>query len=255
MNPLSHRSLVLTGILGLLLPLTTHAQIFGNNLIQNPGAEEGLANTDPANTTVAVPGWTVTDRFTVLAYDPVSPSYGTGPSDPGPTDRGLHYFFGGTPSDLSTAVQSIDLTLWASAIEGPGVRYELSGWLGGWQANPDHTTFTALFRDGTGNELASATLGPVTVEDRSNQTGLWFLSHEGLIPRGTVAVDLTLTMTRLGGVDNDGLADNLFFTGTLVPEPRAMALTTALALLGVLSLRALRHHRTPTVKASTGTKP
>jgi hypothetical protein len=69
---------------------------FGVNLIENPGAEGGLATTDEDLLVGVIPGWTLSGNFNVIAYGFVGPS---GPyptlADPGPSYRGNNFFTGG----------------------------------------------------------------------------------------------------------------------------------------------------------------
>lgn len=197
------------------------AVTYGSNLIVNGGAEAG---TD---------GW-----LTYAGYGLVqSVSYGSNwvlPTQPGPDDRGLKMFTG--VGAYSVGYQMLDL----GEITTQPLAYELSGWLGGWQAQGDNALLYVQFLDLAGFELGHASLGPVTPADRNNVTGLLYREAADWLPVGTAQLAFWLSMERQGGGDNDGYADNLAFVLTApaaVPEPAGLALL-GLGLLPLLSRRA-----------------
>lgn len=55
----------------------------------------------------------------------------------------------------------------------------------------------------------STTLGPVLSADRGDITKLLYQQTIGLVPVGARSFKVTLTLTRTGGFDNDGAADNI----------------------------------------------
>jgi hypothetical protein len=118
------------------------------------------------------------------------------------------------------------------------IAYSLTGWLGGWANQGDNALFYVQFLDGSGNELGNSAIGPVTPQDRNNQTGLFFRANEGFLPMGTSNLSFWLSMERLVSGDNDGYADNLSFVlqaprSNEVPEPGAASmLLLGLGLLG-----------------------
>lgn len=210
---------------------------FGTNLIINPGAEAGSGNANgDAVGAGNVPDWSNTAEFTVVQY---GPDYGFPTAgDPGPADRGTNFFAGGPDNSLSWAEQTIDVSFASAQIDGAGVNYSLSGWLGGFLDNGDNAVLTAEFRNGA-SVLGSASIGPVSASDRGNATALLFREATGVVPVNTDGVRFLLTMTRPGGsVYNDGYADNLSFTLTPVPEPGPWLLT--LAGLALVALRVRR---------------
>jgi hypothetical protein len=111
--------------------------------------------------------------------------------------------------------------------------FSLSGWLGGWTDQGDNALFYVQFLDESDNEIGSSAIGPVTPEDRDNQTGLYYREAAGYLPAGTRKLSFWLSMERLVSGDNDGYADNLSFIlqepVAAVPEP-GMA---SMFLLGV----------------------
>ena len=89
------------------------------------------------------------------------------------------------------------------------VRFQLSGFLGGFANHNDNAVLTATFKDSSGTPLGTASIGPVTNVDRGFATGLLFRTASGDVPTGTQTIDILLQMTRTTGTDNDGYADNL----------------------------------------------
>ena len=74
------------------------------NLLKNPGAEAGASGHGKL---VGVPGWVLTDSFTVDDYgDTDRPSTDVGQAIYG----GKNYFFGGPGKALSTATQTVDVS-------------------------------------------------------------------------------------------------------------------------------------------------
>jgi hypothetical protein len=80
--------------------------------------------------------------------------------------------------------------------------------------------------------LSSTTIGPVNAADRNNATGLFLRNKSTNVPANTVALRVTLTMTRTSGSFNDGYADSLSVV------LRAPTVVTTTADSGPGSLRA-----------------
>jgi hypothetical protein len=190
------------------------AVVYNSNLVVNGDAEAGMT------------GWTG-----YAGYSPFqSVDYGSNwvlPTQPGPLDRGSHMFAG--LGQYAVGVQTLDFgTTTAQAMS-----YSLSGWLGGWADQGDNALFYVQFLDDFDTEIGNAALGPVTPQDRNNQTGLQFRETDGFVPTGTRKLSFWLSMERLVSNDNDGYADNLSFVVRApageVPEPG----TAATFLLGL----------------------
>ena len=187
------------------------SRLFGGNLIMNGGAEAGPAS--GGFSSVPIPGWTISGPLTVVAYDTPDPDdlppFPTS-SGPGPDDRGTNFFAGGPANSSSSASQVISVAAAASLIDAGAVRYDLSGYLGGWTDQEDNAVLRIVFKQGT-NVLGSAEIGPVGAADRESQTGLLGRATSGLVPVGTRQIVVTLVMTKQEGVGtyNDGYADNL----------------------------------------------
>lgn len=218
---------------------------FGSNLITNGNAEAGLGSPS-GNDVVAVPGWTTTGNFTVVQY--TAGGGFPGPTSPGPAVRGANFFAGGPDNAASSATQSLSFAGFAGLpglVDGGGVGFTLSGYLGGFETQNDNATLTAEFLNAGATTIGSAAIGSVFAADRGGVTGLLSRSFAGVVPVGTRSVRFTLAMTRTDGAYNDGYADNLSFTLTssVVPEPSSYALVAA-GLAGVGA--AARRRRRPT---------
>lgn len=205
-------SLVAAALIGLSLtgcaPKGCSSAGYGDNLIQNPGAESGEGSKD--GTVVIVPSWkTTAGKFTAVLYG--SPDF-LAAKDPGPPDRGKSFFAGGPDAPQSAATQTITLAVPAADIDSGHVQYMLSGWLGGYSGQNDNVTVTAKFLGQSGTAIGSAAIGPVMAADRHSATALVERTVSGQLPSGARIVEVTMTMVRTDGAYNDGYADNLSFT-------------------------------------------
>jgi hypothetical protein len=175
----------------------------GHNLILNPGAEKGKGA--DADVVVKVPDWKQKGGFTAALY--TWPGGDLTPKSPGPKLRGKNYFYGGPDAARSTGTQVAKIA--AAGISGGKARYDLSGWLGGWETQGDNARLIITFETGSGKAISSAQIGPVTEKQRKGNSELLFRSRTGAVPAGTRSVKIELIMIREEGSDNDGLADNL----------------------------------------------
>ena len=174
------------------------------NLIVNGNAEAAVGSAD--GTPVATPGWTSLGQATAAQYG----VYGwPALTDPGPTDRGLNLFSGGAADATSSLTQTVNVSQFASSIDGGGVAYFLSGWLGGYMGQDDNATLTVTFQNASGLGLGNGTIGPVLASERSSLSGLLLRSAAGAVPAGTRSVLVVLSLVRTSGTANDGYADNL----------------------------------------------
>jgi hypothetical protein len=181
------------------------ASLYGINLVTNGGAEADVGAPDSSHV-VKPTGWTTTGQFTAVQYGASGGFPDT--TSPGPADRGKNDFEGGNVAS-STATQSISLAPIAADINSGSVRYTFSAWLGGYSNQRDNGTATVSFTDAGGKSLGSATLGPVTPQQRNDATGLVQRSHAGVVPAGASSAVVTIVLTRLDGVYNDGSADDV----------------------------------------------
>lgn len=180
------------------------AVIYGQNLVVNGDAEAGMS------------GWSAYPDYGMVQ----SVAYGNNwvlPTQPGPADRGASMFAG--LGQYAVGYQTLDFGMPITQ----SISYNLSGWLGGWANQGDNALFYVQFLDAYNNDIASAAIGPVTPEDRNNQTGLYYRESGGFVPAGSSKLSFWLSMERLVSGDNDGYADNLSFVlqdpVTDVPEP------------------------------------
>ena len=207
MHSYRYVTVVTTLLLGTLLAVSAAptASQFGRNLVTNGGAE---ANVGAANSTQIVKpsGWTTTGQFTAVQY--AIPGGFPDENSPGPRHRGKNDFEGGNAAK-STATQTISLGPSLAVIKTGSVRYTFSAWLGGWSNQDDHGTATITFRNTSGASVGSATLGPVTPEQRHDVTGLWYRSITGMVPKAATQAQVTIVFTRFEGSYNDGSADNI----------------------------------------------
>jgi uncharacterized protein (TIGR03437 family) len=188
--------------------------LLGVNLIVNPGADAspGLTETSTNEVSTDLPGWV---RSAFLAADSYQDIDGdlyqyTG----GPPDAGINYFYGGIDvsdgsNQAGTAYQDIDVSSAASLIDAGNLAYTLSGWLGGLGGQDDNSVLTVQFQSWSGTVLGTATLGPVTDADRDDNSELLQKSTKGSVPSGTRVMHVLLTITRVDGLNNDGVADSL----------------------------------------------
>ncbi len=222
--------------------VSTDGQTMSPNLLVNPGAELG----DTAgfgNSTVAVPGWTLTGTPTVVQYGELRNAWPVGlsfawPSLPAiisfpgvnaaPPDGG-NQFFGGGDVATSSLSQTVDLSAAGTEIDGGAVAFNLSGYLGGYLLDPSFTTVNVTFLDQNQLYLGSSSIGPVSNLDRWGQTGFRQRTSTGVIPVGARSAQVTVTFHDLNPVFfgftaryNNAYADNLSFTiGADVPAPAA----------------------------------
>jgi hypothetical protein len=127
---------------------------------------------------------------------------------PVPPDKGNSFFVG---HEDCTITQEINVAELLYKINRGKIGYELSGWLGGWLAHEDALEITASFYDDADEFIDSAGIGPVTAEERHNQTCFVERSCRGTLPPGTQKVIIRLTSTKREGASADSYADNLKF--------------------------------------------
>jgi hypothetical protein len=198
----SLRTLVLacTAALAVLAGPAAAADPLTGNLVVNPGGE---ATTKDSAGVVRPDGWIISDSFTVLDYtNPDSP--------PAPSGAGARYFAGGYGATTTTAMQVVDLSAQAQAIDGqPRTQVHLSALLGGFDGQDDVMDLRVALLDSSGGELATTTLGPVKSAQRGGATKLVPLTKTLTVPTGTRQARVVLTATRVAGDFNDGYGDNI----------------------------------------------
>ncbi|MGK4578970.1 alkaline phosphatase family protein [Kitasatospora sp. HPMI-4] len=205
MRPLWRALGGVVALLGALLVVTpAHAAATSGNLIVNGDAEAGYCTTDWTAATT-IPGWTV------LSGSPDVVCYSAGsfghPASPAP---GTAFFAPGNQGD-GAMEQAVDVSSAAGAIDGGGVSYNLSGWLGGWTTYAGHVQVSLQFQDGSGRQLgAGAVLPTVSAADRSNATSFLARSSTGAVPAGTRSILVEAQFLQSSG--ESGYLDNLSLT-------------------------------------------
>ena len=188
--------------------------IYGQNLVVNGDAEAGVS------------GWTAYPGYSMVQ----SVDYGSNwvlPTQPGPVNRGTKMFAG--LGQYAVGYQTLDF----GVATAKSSSYYLSGWLGGWASQGDNALFFVQFLDAENNAIGSASIGPVTPQDRGNQTGLYYRESVGIMPAGTSKLSFWLSMERLASNDNDGYADNLSFIAREITSPVPEPGMASMFLLGM----------------------
>lgn len=177
------------------------------NLLVDGGGESGACTADFEAVTT-VPGWTVLyGSPSVVCYSsaqfstPSSPASGNG-------------FIAAGPYGNAAITQTVNVSADGAAIDGGGVSFTLSGWLGGWGSYGAYTQLSATFLSASGQPLgASAQVPTVSASQRGNANAFLARSTTGKLPVGTRSIQVLVQF--LGTpVDsyNDSYADNLSLT-------------------------------------------
>ncbi|MFC1435534.1 alkaline phosphatase family protein [Streptacidiphilus sp. N1-3] len=185
-------------------PSAQAATTSSGNLIVDGDAESGYCTTD-WNASTTVPGWQVVSGGPgVVCYAPNNFAL---PSGAAP---GTAFFSPGDAGDGSMT-QSVDVSSASSAVDGGGVSYNLSAWLGGWSSYAGYAAVTLQFRDGTGKQLGgTAALPTVSAADRGNANAFLARTASGTVPSGTRSVLVTVAFLQSSG--ESGYLDNLSLT-------------------------------------------
>ena len=206
--------------------------LLGVELIRNGGAEGNELGSTDGFAIEQPPYWALhVDRMTQIAYGLAGgfPLPGSAPAGSGTL------FFEGGHQETSGGRQRIDVSSLAAAIDAGQVPFRASGAFGGYLDEDDHASLVLLFtNDAEVNEVTS--LGGFTAADRGGETRLLPDAATGVVPAGTRFIEVTLEMTRVVGVRNNGYADGL---SLMLPEPHA-GLLGGFALGAVLSLSGSR---------------
>lgn len=192
------------------IPHSASAQsFFGQNLLVNPGAEDGDAASASAPLARPIPGWIPTGNFTVESYG--APGGFPLLSDPGSPNRGAKFFSGGPDNTISGATQTIQVPSDAfQAIDAGSVYFNLSAWLGGYDVQDDSAEVMLRFGDATGAFILNTGLEAVLAKDRPG-TSFVKRTESGRVPAGTRMIQVSIVMRRhSSGPYNDGYADEPF---------------------------------------------
>ena len=185
---------------------------FGKNLIFNGDAEYSTGTGD-GSINYGVPGWIDTGAMTVITYG--SPDGYPTSESPGPVKRGRNFFAGSDKGDCEIS-QIISVNKIAKSIDGLGVEYTLSAWLGGFSDQRDMASVTAIFLSESEKEIGRVIIGPVTLEDRKRTfkgvgeqlTGFTKREKSSLLPKGTRLI-MVILESEVGSGVNDGYVDNI----------------------------------------------
>jgi CSLREA domain-containing protein len=219
--------------------------LLGRNLLRNAGGEgDELGLARPQTVDSNAPYWRLEQGVRIEQM-----VYGAGGGFPGTADAppgAGAYFFTGSTSELTVGAQEFDVSAAAAAIDAGTLRFDLSGWFGGFAVDDDYADLTAEFWSPESGFLESVTIGGFSPAERSNQTKLLRDSATGFVPPDTRNVYVYLRAVAdmgVGEVSNDGYADRLSFS---LPEPSS----SAAALVVFASLAVLRRHRRAPIGAS-----
>jgi len=164
----------------------TGESVLGENLLLNPGAEDGTEH------------WTATKGPLESLLD--------GECDSVPPHGGSRVFaVGGIcegESAYGEASQRVELSKWAKEIDGDRVTARVAGWMRNYGGS-DRPEFEIAALDSDGAELARS-------ERQTGASGTWREFGDSLdLPIGTRSVDFLLYGTRKSGSDNDSYFDDL----------------------------------------------
>ena len=168
------------------LSFETGESVYSENMLINPGAEQGTL------------GWTVSEGYmeSLEAYvcDGIEPHSGD------------YYFIVGAlcnTVDYSEAYQEVDVSEYADCINQDLAYVNYGGYLSDWGGS-DYPEMTVAFIDGNGNQISQ-------LEPFGTYNSFWTLfSEEYPIPVGTESIQMILMGTRYAGDDNDSYFDDLF---------------------------------------------
>lgn len=183
------------------------------NLIQNPGFEKDDAGDyrpgvpiDQQITNIAIQGWVDNSVATVYTYNATpNEEFPRSGYNPVPDNCGRNFFVGVDDNEI---YQDIDVSKLGYLIDGKGVSFTLSGWLGGYEDHKDSLLVLAVFRNDRGEEISRSSIGPVDPLERKNKTRFIFKTTSGDLPTDTRKIRIILRTKRDNGIA-DAYADNL----------------------------------------------
>ncbi len=167
------------------MAFTTARASFTDNLLSNPGAEEGVT------------GWEVVEG--------VFESVEAGECDAGQPRSGEHMFVVGgvcDTSEFAVATQSVAVGLWRADIDAGRATARLGGWMSDWNG-ADEPAMQLVFLDEEGAELGR---GQRLAMSKPSWTRF---TDDALVPVGTARMTVRLEGTRYAGTDNDSYIDDL----------------------------------------------
>ena len=135
--------------------------IFGRNLIANPGAEAGdVSEPQYSHSVPFIPDWIRAGKTDVIPYGRFMDL-----SHLAPANHLNNYFVGGWSNSASSLSQQIDISAGAAAIDGGGVTFDASAYLGDDLNKPDTAAMTVTFQDGAGRRRRAGLRRPAAGRD------------------------------------------------------------------------------------------
>jgi hypothetical protein len=200
-----------------------------NNLLRNPGAEEGPDARDGSER-FDPRGWAVSGNASATATAVRYSTTGFPTTTIATAIGGGNIFFAGGPGGpreidfASVLTQELSLAEASTEIDAGSVQATSSGCLGGNGTQEDNATIRYLFKDGAGNLTANRQLAGPQAAERGNVTALLPRSDTIPVAPGTRTVTFEVRFLKLtNGFYNDGYADNLSFRlsprGSAPPPP------------------------------------
>ena len=181
------------------LPISSvQATPLGVNLIQNPSAEANGRNSD-CNVAIIIDSWesagdTIAiplDYGVILGGNYLTPAEANFP----PETFGNSVFYGGYISGGESnprISQTIDISDLAAEIDMEMLRFEVSGYFGGYLDQDDTVMMYALSYDQNGEIQSNCRLGGVRAANRGNITTLLERSVSDMIPPGARSIEFVL---------------------------------------------------------------
>ena len=168
------------------LSFETGESVYSENMLINPGAEQGTL------------GWVVSEGYmeSLEAYvcDGIEPHSGD------------YYFIVGAlcnTVDYSEAYQEVDVSEYSDCINQDLAYVHYGGYLSDWGGS-DYPEMTLAFIDQNGNQISQ-------LEPFGTYNSFWTLfSEQYPIPEGTEFIQMILMGNRYAGDDNDSYFDDLF---------------------------------------------
>ena len=189
-------------------PVAPAAKKKTKNLIKNPGAEAGTGSAN--GSVVHIPDWNPTGA-TAVKYGATGGGGFPKAHTPGPPKRGTNFFAGGPygVEDVETMSQTVQIGTYASSVDAGHVSFALNAWLGGNGSDTDSAVVYLVFYSSSQQFLSSATLGPVTHQQRHDVTKFLQKSASAAVPATARSVLIDIEFDGGNGAYNNAYADNL----------------------------------------------
>ncbi len=222
--------LALASNAGISILLGNGTDPLAGNLLTNGGFEGAAVRVPADGSPPAITGWERTGTVTAARYgmhnSSIFPSRLSAPRFNG----GSNYLFGGTGPGDATAFQTVDVAASAASIDAGLASADLSAYLGGGNIFEDTISATASFLDGSGGELGSLAVGPVTRADRKTQSTLLPRSGSASVPAGTRQIRVTMLAANAVGGGIFAFADNVKLTLDAPQPPESPPPDTAVVV-------------------------